>query len=140
MIYQTCVISEKKINVIYNPAATGVKRPTKEKIEIFASELWRKDSNYKLLAVGSLKQQKGFDILINAYNLFPNEIKKNSQLIILGEGPERKILRIRLINSTSKIIFHFLGLILTHTLGFSLQTYLFFRQDGRALEMLSSRH
>ena len=89
-ISNMCNIRKEKISVIHNPAAIGIKKPTKEEIEAFASEFWKKDIHYKLLAVGTLKQQKGFDILINAFNLFPEEIKKDCQLIILGEGPERK--------------------------------------------------
>lgn len=83
-------IKEEKIEVIYNAVASGRSKPSKEQIEHYLKDLWKEDVKYKLLSVGSLKQEKDFITLINAFNLLPINIKDNCILIILGEGPERK--------------------------------------------------
>jgi len=51
------------------------------------------DSNItkkKIIAVGRLEFQKGFDVLINAFNMIPDDVKSNWELHIYGEGSEKK--------------------------------------------------
>ena len=45
-----------------------------------------------ILAVGRLSSQKGFTELIAAYAALSEEVRSASQLVILGEGPERRAL------------------------------------------------
>jgi len=52
---------------------------------------------YILLAVGRLDQQKGFDLLIQAFLQLANEFPK-WDLFILGEGPEREALEAQIIS------------------------------------------
>ena len=51
-------IKEEKIEVIYNAVASGRSKPSKEQIEHYLKDLWKEDVKYKLLSVGSLKQEK----------------------------------------------------------------------------------
>ena len=78
-------LSQNKIEVIYNPASTK-----KLEAAIFTHDpfldLWQ-DPGYKILAAGTLKEQKDFPILIKAINEI--SMDKKVSLIILGEGPER---------------------------------------------------
>ncbi|MEI8033250.1 MAG: glycosyltransferase [Chlorobiaceae bacterium] len=79
-------LSEKKVKVIYNPAATGVcaERESSERSDC----LWGKGFTHHLLAVGRLSVQKDFRTLINAFSLLPKSL--NAKLVILGEGSSRK--------------------------------------------------
>jgi len=77
----------KNISVIYNPICDSVPH---DNSSIANANLWREGAKFKLLAVGSLKEQKNFSNLIFAYSKLNDDIKKNSHLIILGEGPLRK--------------------------------------------------
>lgn len=45
------------------------------------------------IAVGRLCPQKGFDLLMKAWNLLPDEIKNTWSLRIYGDGPDRKYLQ-----------------------------------------------
>ena len=83
---------KKKIRVIYNPVVS--------KEEIFAKitnkslivkKIWGKKSFYKILAVGSLKEQKNYFNLITAFSKI-NKIK-NAKLIIVGNGKQEKKLK-----------------------------------------------
>lgn len=93
------LLDKKLITVIYNPPAL---MPEMEKqynnplIELG----WKPKFKNKILAVGSLIKQKNFSNLIKAFSLMPKSIRDNSQLIILGEGIERKSLE-KLITDSS---------------------------------------
>ena len=80
-------INEKKIHVIYNPvdlAGITVKKCADPDISICPE--WRAGNGFKLIAVGRLEEQKGFDLLVNAMaGLTDLPIK----LMILGEGGQR---------------------------------------------------
>ena len=80
-------ISKKQIEVIYNPVATGIQKPSSAIIADYTNTLWNKDFQYKFLAVGSLKEQKNFKMLISAFSMLQPKILNQSQLIILGDGP-----------------------------------------------------
>ena len=81
-------LKRKKIKVIYNPASFGDKNISNHKSPN-NKDLWLPDAKFRFLGVGSLKKQKNFRNLLNAFNLLDEEILRYSQLIILGEGPER---------------------------------------------------
>ena len=84
-------LKDEIVKVIYNPVSkTGYKKTNYSQLEL--EELWSKDLHIKILSVGSLKTQKNFSNLIKAFSLLPSEILDQSQLIILGEGSERKSL------------------------------------------------
>lgn len=46
------------------------------------------ESDFKIISMGRLSPEKGFDVLISAFKLIVNE-KDNVKLYILGDGPLR---------------------------------------------------
>lgn len=73
----------KNIQVISNPCSYSPSETT--------------DSNCKkVLAVGRLCAQKGFDILIDVWNLLPKELRNAWHLDIVGSGPDEQILKNRI--------------------------------------------
>jgi glycosyltransferase involved in cell wall biosynthesis len=77
---------------IYNPAA-----PSDEQIrssEDLSDEIFRKKCK-RIIAIGTLKEQKDYPTLLRAFKKVT--VKKNAELLILGEGPERPKLE-KLIN------------------------------------------
>jgi glycosyltransferase involved in cell wall biosynthesis len=58
-----------------------------------------------IVAAGRLIEEKGFDILIDAFNLLQNDYS-NLKLVILGEGPLRSHLetKIRILNLADKVL------------------------------------
>jgi len=114
-----------KVRVIYNPAAIGEKsapdpRPSK-------TEIWGAESNYCILAVGTLKDQKDHATLIRAFALLPVSLK--AKLIILGEGPLRRELETLILelNLQDSVTLH----------GFIVDTYPWYRTAD--LFVLSSK-
>ena len=100
-----CMLSALKdeyIKVIYNPASKGIiKNPD---ISKFCSELWGRDTCYKILSVGSLIPIKNHELLIRSFAQLQSSF--NLKLVILGEGYLRGDLEV-LINDlglTDKII------------------------------------
>ena len=91
-------ISESAINVIYNPP--GISNVENHRDYSRINLGWQPQFKYKILGVGSLIRQKNFSNLIIAFSLLPVTTREQSQLIILGEGIERKKLEI-LIQSLS---------------------------------------
>lgn len=83
------VRNKNSISVIYNPVSTENYIPkiiTTEEQKKF----WEEGLPYKILAVGSLKRQKNFISLVEAFSKLPNHLKSKSQITILGEGAERQ--------------------------------------------------
>lgn len=78
-------LQERKIILIYNPAAVGVSS-VRESGSV-RETLWGNGFDYHILAVGRLSVEKNHEALINAFANLPEEI--NAKLIILGEGPLR---------------------------------------------------
>lgn len=73
----------KNIQVISNPCSFSPSERT--------------DSNSKkALAMGRLCAQKGFDILIEAWNRLPKELRSTWHLDIVGSGPDEQIIRNRI--------------------------------------------
>ena len=78
-------IPRNHIQVIYNPVITPGLR---EKASAPLTDAWLADSGPPvILAVGSLREQKGFDVLIKAFA----EVRRTraARLLILGEGVDR---------------------------------------------------
>ena len=80
-------INSDKIKVIYNPSALGIIKPTQKELKLYSESLWKPKYKFKFLGVGSLKEQKNFSLLIEAFSKLEPEILADSQLIILGDGP-----------------------------------------------------
>ena len=78
----------RKVNVIYNPAAHDL--PFNYKCIVDRNKIWGGNSDYNILSVGALKEQKDHKTLIEAFSLIPSSV--NAKLIILGEGPLRSSL------------------------------------------------
>lgn len=79
-------LPDKKIKVIYNPAAQGIgsKRKSSKKIK---DKLWGRHPGKCILSVGSFKEQKNFKLLIDTFNALNSDIE--ATLIILGDGELR---------------------------------------------------
>jgi glycosyltransferase involved in cell wall biosynthesis len=78
-------LKKNKIQVIYNPASTLSHTSYIQTVDPFQGR-WT-HTGFKLLAVGTLKEQKDFTTLIQSVNEVAANIPVS--LIILGEGPER---------------------------------------------------
>lgn len=76
-------IPKSKIAVIPNPVRVDDIR--EKMLQGEASERKR----YEILAVGSLTEQKGFDLLVEAMSKIVS-LRPDAHLTIIGEGPERK--------------------------------------------------
>jgi glycosyltransferase involved in cell wall biosynthesis len=84
----TLDIPRNRITVIFNPIITPV---LQEKKDQPLDDPWFENNQPPvILAIGRLTKQKGFDILIRAFN----EIKRqrSARLMILGEGEDRQTL------------------------------------------------
>lgn len=77
--------AHSQVQVIYNPAATGVSaQPESENVR---QKLWGAGFDHHILAAGTLKAQKDHATLIRAFALLPASL--NAKLTILGEGSLR---------------------------------------------------
>jgi len=77
-------LSPKQRAVIYNPLAVKDRDSTVAPLQL--------DSNFhKVVAMGRLTPQKGFDLLLQAFALISEQFP-NWQLVILGEGEQRELL------------------------------------------------
>jgi glycosyltransferase involved in cell wall biosynthesis len=114
------IISEK-IEVIYNPVDLV---DIKEKSKNYLKNLPQKPY---LLAVGRLVYEKGFDILINAFRDIA--MNYNINLVILGEGPLKSVLKNQVLslNLGDRVLF----------MGFQKNPYPFF--SSAEAFILSSR-
>lgn len=78
--------NKKKAFLIRNAVIT-------DEIFMLAQKECTVPSNKYILAAGRLVKQKGFDVLIEAYNYLRNKYNKNIMLLILGDGPEKIFLK-----------------------------------------------
>lgn len=76
-------LQPERVKVIYNPVARGLIDPTPVEVNL-RQQLWGVDFNTHILAVGSLKTQKNFALLLHAFRMLPVDLK--AKLTILGEG------------------------------------------------------
>ncbi len=79
-------VPKNKIVVIYNPLNINEIDELKNE-EIY--DVWFKNNNPKILSVGRLNPQKGYEYLLKAFKIVRRE-GTNANLIILGEGAERE--------------------------------------------------
>ncbi len=56
--------------------------------------LRREDAVFTILAVGSLRVEKGFDVLIRAFAAFKKNTGMDARLVIIGKGPLRESLQL----------------------------------------------
>jgi glycosyltransferase involved in cell wall biosynthesis len=78
-------LAEARVEVIYNPTATGVS-PHRESQEV-RDQLWGVGFDHHILSVGTLKEQKDHRTLIRAFARLSRDC--NAKLTILGEGQLR---------------------------------------------------
>ena len=88
----------KKINIKTIPNPINLEKTLKPNTDFIFNEDY-------IVAAGRLIEEKGFDILIDAFNLLQNDYS-NLKLVILGEGPLRKHLerKIRNLNLADKAL------------------------------------
>ena len=80
---------DDQVNVIYNPAATGI--PANISVtEDHKNSIWGEGFENHILSVGSLDVQKNYHLLIKAFSRISKKL--NAKLIILGEGKLRSSL------------------------------------------------
>jgi glycosyltransferase involved in cell wall biosynthesis len=97
-------IKRDKISVIYNPVVGRRKCDFYNWSEFYKIEKWQKKNNTrKILAVGKLKKDKGFDILLKSIAILCKY--KNVCLLIAGEGEcrgdlERQAVELGISNNT----------------------------------------
>ena len=81
-------IDKNKINIIYNPFDyLKIQKQSEEKIN---KKYYFTDKKY-IISVGRLVKEKGFVFLIKAFNKIKN--KTTTNLVIIGDGYERKLLQ-----------------------------------------------
>ena len=95
----------KKIKVIYNPIIHKNKKKIIKKNSLLSKKIWGKNTNNRILNVGSLKIQKDYFNLIKAFSLLKNLNK--SKLLIVGDGPLKNDLKnyAQKLNLKEKIFF-----------------------------------
>ena len=80
----------KKINIKTIPNPINIEKTLQTNTDLIFNEDY-------IVAAGRLIEEKGFDILIDAFNLLQNDYS-NLKLVILGEGPLRSQLETEIIN------------------------------------------
>jgi len=78
--------SSRRVQVIYNPVVRGVVDPSPADASL-RQQLWGPGYTHHVLAVGTLKIQKNFQLLLHAFAQLPSSL--NAKLTILGEGSLR---------------------------------------------------
>lgn len=91
-------LSERTVQVIYNPAATG--KPLLKEVIHDQRQLWGTDSAFHILSVGRLASEKDQETMIRAFALV--SYKVDAKLVILGEGPLRSDLEMLICNLNLK--------------------------------------
>ena len=88
----------KKINIKTIPNPINIEKTLQTNTDLIFNEDY-------IVAAGRLIEEKGFDILIDAFNLLQNDYS-NLKLVILGEGPLRSHLerKIRNLNLADKVL------------------------------------
>jgi len=79
-----------------SPQPALKKRGSQFRNEISDNKSENFNNKFTVLSIGRLVALKGFDITIDAfakfYNTLPEAEKKNTQLVIIGKGPQKKLL------------------------------------------------
>lgn len=79
-------LSPDRIKVINNSVVRGLVEPNPLSLTQRDS-LWGSEYSYRILAVGSFKPQKNFELLLHSFSLLSDTL--NAKLTILGDGPLR---------------------------------------------------
>jgi glycosyltransferase involved in cell wall biosynthesis len=124
-LIQNFSVNEDKIRIIYNPI--DIQRIHAESQISLGKEGW--DTPFaKVIAIGRLAPQKGFDLLIEAFSQIVTET--DARLFILGDGPEKNTLkkRVKALGMSERIYF----------MGFQKNPYQFLSRAD--IFVLSSRY
>jgi glycosyltransferase involved in cell wall biosynthesis len=88
-IVENFKLDASKVTTIWNPVITESMLSKAE--EPMEDPLFKKNRGYKIIiGVGRLKQQKNFPLLVEAFSMLNKDL--SVKLVILGEGPDRKML------------------------------------------------
>ena len=83
-------IRDDRVTVIYNPVVDSIAPPELTHSEKTRKALWGGSFKYHLIAIGNLKKQKNYQMLLEAFAEVSSHLDVG--LVILGEGLERKSL------------------------------------------------
>ena len=75
----------KPLDVIANPIDG-------DEVRRLATPAARKTGRFRIVAVGRLNGQKGFDVLVRAMALATSRLKSDWEVLIVGDGPDRESL------------------------------------------------
>ncbi|GBF33922.1 glycosyltransferase [Desulfocucumis palustris] len=89
-IYSQHGYNSEIIQIIPNFMEDNIK-PINCGIKLLEKHEYQSEKNFKILFVGGLSEHKGVDVLIRAFALFIKE-RPNSELIIVGNGPQKTML------------------------------------------------
>ena len=84
-VFHLTGLSVRKVAVINNPVVFDKPLVVLDREQ--GSQLWGEGCEFRILAVGTLKRQKNFELLIRAFSMICHKI--NAKLVILGEGELR---------------------------------------------------
>ncbi|MDQ0206799.1 glycosyltransferase [Alkalicoccobacillus murimartini] len=87
-IHQVSGVSDKKIHVIYNPIVTTELLKNGENV---VEHPWFDQNQEVIVTVGRLHVQKDYKTLLHAFKKV-NEVRPNTRLMIVGDGPEKDTL------------------------------------------------
>jgi glycosyltransferase involved in cell wall biosynthesis len=118
--------TERNLQVLPNPLLSGTQQHVSH--EPLSRNLWR-GAGPRLLAIGRLTHQKGFDMLLPAFQQILQRFPE-AELTILGQGPEETALKAMCRELSSEAQVHFAGYVANPHAWFA---------DASALVM-SSRH
>ncbi|GAA4967533.1 glycosyltransferase [Algibacter aquimarinus] len=111
LICQTKVMKDQLLNVYPNFKKNTVVIPNPVDRDLISSSEIKEIEEIKnfhnyLVSAGRLIPEKGFDVLIKAFQILKKESNKKLKLILLGEGPERSKLEglIRELNLEEEVI------------------------------------
>jgi glycosyltransferase involved in cell wall biosynthesis len=92
-------ITRDKLRVLANPI--DVDRSSRKRASLTSGFLWPEGSWPRVISIGRLAHEKGFDLLLGALELVRREYPR-VHAIVLGEGPER----VSLLGLASKLELH----------------------------------
>ncbi len=91
---QLTLLPETSIRVIYNPIVSAHLQPRIEPSAVTRKRLWQGSFSKTLISIGSLKESKNFNLLLDSFAELADEL--DAGLVILGEGTQRCALEKRI--------------------------------------------